>query len=220
MTEAEWLACADPLAMLTYLSGSGSESPRKMRLYAVACCRLFWATLDDYRFRGAVEVAEQFADNRTSKNALRRARQGVRSLRSELTDNRRAWTACWLAEVASAERAVTGFAHQIQLLSLQGLSGSTAADDRIFADFFRELFGPLLFRPLRLPRSLLRWNGGTVKALAQSLYDEGRWNELPILADALEDAGCQDDDILRHCRDRNQPHVKGCWVVDALLEKR
>jgi hypothetical protein len=64
----------------------------------------------------------------------------------------------------------------------------------------------------------LRWNDGTVVKLAQSIYDERRFTDLPILADALEDAGCADADILAHCRGPG-PHVRGCWVVDLLLGK-
>jgi hypothetical protein len=78
----------------------------------------------------------------------------------------------------------------------------------------REIFGNP-FRPVALDPA---WQTATVVALTQAIYDEPAFDRLPILADALEDAGCTDADMLNHCR---QPgaHVRGCWVVDLLLAK-
>jgi hypothetical protein len=59
------------------------------------------------------------------------------------------------------------------------------------------------------------WNGGTILALAQAIYDERSFDRMPLLADMLEDAGCTDAALLDHCRGP-EPHVKGCWVVDLL----
>ena len=58
----------------------------------------------------------------------------------------------------------------------------------------------------------------TVFALATGIYTERAFDRMPILADALEDAGCDNADILEHCRG-DGPHVRGCWVVDLILEK-
>ena len=55
--------------------------------------------------------------------------------------------------------------------------------------------------------------------LARTMYDSREFSAMPILADALQDAGCDNDDILAHCRDANQVHVRGCWVVDLVLGK-
>jgi len=55
--------------------------------------------------------------------------------------------------------------------------------------------------------------------LARQIYESRDFSAMPILADALQDAGCDNEDILSHCRDTNQPHVRGCWVVDLVLEK-
>jgi hypothetical protein len=74
------------------------------------------------------------------------------------------------------------------------------------------------FRPLDLYPTWLAWNGGTIPKLAQAIYDERRFADLPILADALEEAGCDNADVLAHCRSEGQ-HVRGCWVVDLLLGK-
>lgn len=62
------------------------------------------------------------------------------------------------------------------------------------------------------------WRTSTVVALAQGIYDDRAFDRLPILADALQDAGCDNPDILNHCRDTG-PHARGCWVVDLVLGK-
>jgi hypothetical protein len=90
----------------------------------------------------------------------------------------------------------------------------------------RDLFGPSPFREVRLDPTWLAWQGSIVVQLARAAYDN---RDLPIggtldgarlavLADALEEAGCTDSDILEHCR-RRAEHVRGCWVLDALLGK-
>lgn len=66
--------------------------------------------------------------------------------------------------------------------------------------------------------SWLAWNDGTIPRLAQAIYSDRRFSDLPILADAIEEAGCTDAEILAHCRAEG-PHVRGCWVVDLLLRK-
>jgi hypothetical protein len=74
------------------------------------------------------------------------------------------------------------------------------------------------FRPVTVAPAWLSWNGATVPKLAQAIYDERRFGDLPILADALEEASCDNSDVLAHCRSGGE-HVRGCWVVDLLLGK-
>jgi hypothetical protein len=81
----------------------------------------------------------------------------------------------------------------------------------------RDLFGNPL-RPIQIDPAWLRWRDGTAVHIAQSIYDERRLQDLPILADALEEAGCTDPDILGHCRGPGE-HVRGCWAVDLILGK-
>lgn len=64
--------------------------------------------------------------------------------------------------------------------------------------------------------SILTWHDRTVPRLAQSIYDDRAFERMPILADAMEEAGCDDKAILRHCRQPG-PHARGCWVLDLLL---
>jgi hypothetical protein len=85
------------------------------------------------------------------------------------------------------------------------------------ANLLRDIFGNP-FRPATLDPAWLRWNDDAIPKLAQAIYDERSFDRLPVLADALEDAGCTDAEILKHCRQPG-PHVRGCWVVDLLLGK-
>jgi hypothetical protein len=81
----------------------------------------------------------------------------------------------------------------------------------------RDIFGNP-FAPATISSIWLTWNDGTVRSVAQAIYDDRAFDRLPILADALEDAGCDNADILTHCRSGGE-HVRGCWVVDLLLGK-
>lgn len=84
-------------------------------------------------------------------------------------------------------------------------------------DLLRDIFGNF-FRPAGVNLDWRAWNAGIVVALARSIYDDRSFDHLPILADALEDAGCDDANILDHMRGPG-PHTRGCWVLDLLLGK-
>ncbi|MBL8795184.1 MAG: hypothetical protein JNM56_14865 [Planctomycetia bacterium] len=71
------------------------------------------------------------------------------------------------------------------------------------------------FRPVTVDPT---WRTSTVVSLAQGIYDERAFDRLPILADALEDSGCTNADMLNHCRQPGE-HVRGCWVLDLILSK-
>jgi hypothetical protein len=99
-------------------------------------------------------------------------------------------------------------------------TGGLDAQDREEAEqrsILREVFGNPA-RPPRVMPNWLTWNNGTVRKLAQGIYDERAFDRLPILADALEDAGCGDADLLDHLRGPG-PHLPGCWALDAVLRR-
>ena len=83
------------------------------------------------------------------------------------------------------------------------------------ADLVRELLGNP-FRPPAIDPAWLLWNHGAVKHIAEQISTSGNFTDMPILADALEDAGCTDEELLRHCR-VGSGHVSGCWALDAVL---
>ncbi|MBA4189286.1 MAG: hypothetical protein C0467_14920 [Planctomycetaceae bacterium] len=78
-------------------------------------------------------------------------------------------------------------------------------------DIFGNPFRPVAFSP--------DWRSDTAVSLAMHIYESRDFSAMPILADALQDAGCDNDDVLSHCRDPQQVHVRGCWVVDLVLGK-
>ncbi|WP_227254958.1 hypothetical protein [Frigoriglobus tundricola] len=80
----------------------------------------------------------------------------------------------------------------------------------------RDIYGPNPFLPVSFSPS---WRTDTAVSLARTMYESRDFSAMSILADALQDAGCDSADILDHCRNATQPHVRGCWVVDLLLGK-
>jgi hypothetical protein len=80
----------------------------------------------------------------------------------------------------------------------------------------RDLFGPFPLHPVTVQPDVLAWNGRLVVRLAQAIYDERRWGDMPLLGDALLDAGCDNEEVLAHCRAGGE-HIRGCWVLDLCL---
>jgi hypothetical protein len=103
----------------------------------------------------------------------------------------------------------------VQAAATSVWTGPVALDGRGASRLARCCLGPLPFRPAAVRPD---WLTETAVALARAIYEERAFDRLPILADALEDAGCDDADILAHCRG-DGPHVRGCWVVDLVLGK-
>jgi hypothetical protein len=92
--------------------------------------------------------------------------------------------------------------------------GNNNGEHAYLATILREVFGNP-FRPIIIDP---RWLSSTVVDISRAIYDERAFDKMPILADALMDAGCDSEEILNHCRCAG-PHVRGCWVVDLLLGK-
>src|SRR5262249_11299756 len=96
-----------------------------------------------------------------------------------------------------------------------GGSGSTSERD-VQADLLRDIVGPLPFRPVTLAPSVRTWNSGCVAKIAATIYAEAPFDRLPVLGDALEEAGVTDQEVLGHCHRLGAVHVRGCWLVDLL----
>jgi hypothetical protein len=152
----------------------------------------------------------------------------VRDVRKSAAEELAAVAVCHAARTARKDSAAD-FAVTIDAAAAAGLAAAwdrtdegaaweeaRATESRGQADLLRCIFGDV-FRQVRIDAAWLTWNAGTVVKLARTIYDEGRWGDLPVLADALMEAGCQDETILEHCR--KGPHAKGCFVIDALLGK-
>lgn len=232
MTEAEWLVCEDPSEMLQRLEGTASD--RKLRLFAVACCRRLVRLSNVERLLPALEASEQFAVGRSTLADLLRAWQaadravwafhGVISEQIALGAVEKATVTLAAAECTRAcQDALKAFEQERQWLpwearsslwwsAMQTSAARIVGDERVHqADLLRCIFMP--FRGAKLNPS---WVTPAVLDFARSIDDEPAFGRMPALASLLEDAGCDDADILTHGRTRGG-HARGCWVVDAIL---
>jgi hypothetical protein len=220
MDEAGWLACQDPEPMLAFLRGRASR--RQLRLFAVGCCRRVWRLLPEGPGRWAVEVAERYADGGAGRAELDTAAAAARD----------AWAAPWpFAEGAAVAAAFTppegeaaaarNAARAAARAESDAVGGSRAQAAWVAARgaqcaLLRDLFvSPFRPRP-RLAPVVLAWNDGTVVRLARAMYDARDFGNMPLLADALLDAGADDEGLVGHCRAGGE-HVRGCWAVDLVL---
>jgi hypothetical protein len=224
MTEAEWLGCDDPRRMLGFLDGKADE--RRLRLFAVACCRRVWNLLTDRRSRRAVEAAERYADRAATDQALQEALEeaGDAYANAFTTQEHAAYAAMSAALEQPLEAALRAARYAARAAGQrtagpEGLHtvpyhNAKVAERREQASVLRHIMGNP-FRPVTVGPSWLSWNQGTVPRLARAIYAEQRFGDLPVLADALEEAGCDDREVLAHCREGGE-HLRGCWVVDLV----
>jgi cysteine desulfurase len=188
MLEAEWLTSTDPQRMLRYVWKLASDH-KMSRLYTACCRRL-------QRWTAA-------------KNARNEGRPSFSGVSDEDTS-----FGIDLEPPVLDPIAVSDFSPMLGGAVWEAVR-ILAADERErreLAFLIRDIFGNI-FRPISLDPS---WADRTVVKLAESIYDDRAFDRLPVLADALQKAGCNNVDILSHCREGGE-HVRGCWVVDAIL---
>src|SRR4051812_20317008 len=216
MTEAEWRTFPYSEAMLKFLRGKASD--RKMRLFSVACCRRIWNSLLNERSRQAVEIAERYADGAVTRIELSVAyTQASDPSVWQFTGGLPAATA---AALTAGDGTYDGTPNTPLMLEAVAanvirVTDNIPAEWAAQCDLLRDIFGNP-FRPVALDPA---WRTGDVLALARQMYESRDFGAMPILADALQDAGCDSDGILNHCRDVSANHVRGCWVVDLVLDK-
>ncbi|MDY3562142.1 hypothetical protein R5W23_003588 [Gemmata sp. JC673] len=220
MTETEWLTDdGDDFLRLARFAGE-KVSARKVRLFSVGCCRLIWPLVTRMPYRVAVETAEAFADGAATKKALTAARVAARAAaQAEKTYGKiQVAAACLDAAEANAVNGAFGVSVDVPSAALHRKSGEWDYDAMKLAVLarLRDVVGPLPFRRVAFSRS---WRTDTAVALAQQMYESRDFGAMPILADALQDAGCDSADVLDHCRDPEGTHARGCWVVDSVLGK-
>jgi hypothetical protein len=202
-----------------------AQTNRKLRLFAVACCDRISELIVFAPSQEAVRVAEAFADEEISREEFDwatapacQALWGYLDVGPEALDG---MDQCAAEAVANC---VDGEAHLFQAAELAASSagyarvradGHRATEEAAQVALLRDIFGnpfrPVVFDPT--------WRTNTAVCLAQQMYESRDFSAMPILADALQDAGCDNEDILNHCRDPKQVHVRGCWVVDLVLGK-
>jgi hypothetical protein len=207
----------------------GRIGPRKQRLVGVAMCRRIAHLLPDDACRAALDVAERYADREAKRPEIALAheaaqsawhriggvmftaredspRYAVRAL-AMLTHPTARHFADRVADGCAAAAGCVEPAHYSRLHNAECVE-----QKRLLLD---------ILPPIPTPAGLKRWAGhesGLVARLALGIYQERAYDRLPILADALEEAGCSDQDILSHLHCAG-PHVRGCWALDLLLGK-
>ena len=217
MTEAEWLACADPQKVLDFLRNKASD--RKLRLFAVACCRRLWHLMAEESWRQAVEMAERYADKIGSKRAMQRLWSEIEKAEITRTQRIPTYRGEFLPShaVEAVLRVDAFFAARLISVVVPDVTDVPIRLVAILEDIVGNPFRAITINPA--------WLTPIVSNLATAAYEEralpsGELDpaRLAVLADVLEAAGCAQADLLAHCR---QPglHVRGCWVVDLLLGK-
>jgi hypothetical protein len=213
MTRDEWLS-ADERQIDTV---AGSLSPRRRRLLAAAACRTLQEWIDAPAVEAALQTIETFADTGKTRAALKRVRKSIELLRAERStqrDRAELAFALFVVQVAASENAYGGTVLEAlrclpPLLWSEGDADPTARL-RLYPAIADITGAPATsFSPA--------WRTSSVIELAGSIYASRDFSAMPILADALQDSGCDNTDILHHCR-QGGTHVRGCWLLDWILE--
>ncbi len=268
MTEKQWLACADPEAMLKFLRGKASE--RKLRLFACACCERAQHLFDNPRCHSALATVRRAADGLADAAEL--VRHGDEAQAVVAVEGRKAIVAAFGEEgwgrfeqerrlartgpdpvadaaestpvvqaawaVADAARPVGGsygpnVSRRVAEAIAWGearawpngaaglgtrraawelaLAAELAAHCNLLRDLFGGPFSPTVLAPA--------WRTPQARSVARAAYERRLFGNLPVLADALEEAGCTEEIILTHLRSPG-PHVRGCWALDLVLSRR
>jgi len=181
-------------------------SDRKFRLFLCAVCRNRWNVMTDQHSRATVEVAEKLAAGIVDEFELDQARmaalEGTRRIdRADSRSRHEALSAVRLVEIVLEKHIAAGDWWNLE-------------DESDGCSLLRDIFGNP-FRPVTLDP---RWLTPDVVEIAKAIYEDRAFDRMPILSDALMDAGCDNEDIINHCRG-DGPHVRGCWVVDLILGK-
>ena len=197
MTEEEWLTNRDAAQIPAPLQNQFSDRTR--RLFVVAACRIEKLVELDPRVVPVLDAAERFADDDDTMILAELFRANLRydEAQVEFIRARRYDDLQWLRMATC----LTDIPIRLQPLSGKGW---------LLRDIFGNPFRPVAFDPA--------WRSEAAVGIARGIYDDRAFERMPILADALQEAGCEHSDILAHCREPGV-HVRGCWVVDLVLGK-
>ncbi|MCI0701576.1 MAG: hypothetical protein L0241_10880 [Planctomycetia bacterium] len=215
LREIWWRTASHPRELLEFLEDH--KRGRKWRLFMCACGRRCLEQMPGEVYRKAVALGEAYADGEASTEMM----ESVAVVAFGELDNHRQHPEAYAAGYVAVAVASLGGSHLFDVtLHLSGCAASVgknqAAEFAVQADFVRDIFG----NPFRSVIFSSEWRTDTAVSLARTMYESRDFSLMPILADALQDAGCDNEDILSHCRDANQVHVRGCWVVDLVLGKQ
>lgn len=222
--ETKWNECADAPTMLDYLGDyadeatrhcrrqdAGQISHRKSWLLALACCKRIEHLLPNKQTKAVLKALERYLEGKGTAEQVEQARtiasDGGRRVPGRNEASKRAFSAVVLMG-DSVQHTIMTAAVAVSYME------PGPNEEKAQADLVRDIFGNP-YRPVTLDPS---WVTSTVKHLAEAIYTEKAFDRLPILADALEDAGCTSQYILDHCRQPGE-HARGCWALDVILRR-
>jgi hypothetical protein len=221
MTEEEWFKSNDPLMMLKVAEiALASTYPhhlrtvRKRECFGLACCQLLRPLIaQDSLLRQGLVTLEAELD--VVEDKLENAEELWRELNNAYRhpDDDAPWFKAFVADVLTGSNSPEEVVMYL-VRCFEEWEGAKALPEQV-AHIMRDIVGNP-FRPVSFSPA---WRSDTALSLAHQMYESRDFGAMPILADALQDVGCEDEQLLNHCRDTNQPHVRGCWVVDLVLGK-
>lgn len=230
-TEEEWQnwEFLDPL--IKFLDQE-RVSERKLRLFTATCLRRLWDSSYLGEHGCVIEVLERHTEARPTPEEHRPVAVALREVRSRCTEvmGGMYWqmsidypeepeTDLWRNAWATAGAAIIAAGRQVRiaagLLDDRPEHEHVAAEERAQCDLVRCIFGNPFWKVAFDPS----WQTSDATAIARGMYESRDFSAMPVLADALQDAGCSDETVLGHCRDASHAHVRGCWVVDLVLGK-
>lgn len=215
LTERQWLNCTEPHRLVHHFRFLGHE--RKLRLFACACARSVGHSLTTITGRRVVEVAERFADGMAGPEELAAAHAAACCPYREYpcdVGEKNGFDAALYAAVVCYYLDDNLMPFPNEAIGSPECERAEKRNDRQHLFFLRDIFGNP-FRPIEIE---FKWLTAEVRELASAIYSDRDFDRLAILAKALRDAGCEQKDILAHCR-ADGPHVRGCWVLDLILGK-
>jgi hypothetical protein len=187
--EHTWLTCTVPRHLLRYLKGRTSD--RKLRLWACAATAHRHAESED--MLSVVALVEAWADGERDPKLKSLGRPGICS--------ESAWEAAYEGTLRPLEK----------LPSSEKKDRYTAFQLAAVHEIFGNPFRPVAVEPA--------WRTPDVMLVARGIYEEKAFDRMPILGDALQEAGCASSTLLEHCRDANLAHLRGCWALDLVLAR-
>jgi len=231
VTEGEWLASTDLAALLRceQVRGRTKRLQRRLRLFSCACARQLEPWFKNPRLLKALDASERYADGLIKDAGIGKWNAETNKLwraadQSRVRDKVSVVTAHWAVAYSCMAEKYGGY---------QDIAWRILQVDRAFREkkgelvtLFLAILRDILGNPFRPVAVDPAWRTPPVISLAQGAYDERHLpagtldsDRLAVLADALEDAGCDGTDILTHLRGPG-PHVRGCWAVDLVLARK
>jgi hypothetical protein len=222
MTEAEWLKSDDVTPMFEAARSMAGWSRRLAVLFGAACVRHTPGAAEQDLPSQAADAVERAADSGDWTEVAQLHHKAGRRCSQVVTDSVPHFWA--LAALRLTDDDVAHWGMHVPFFLRRARSPRSKNGPRPLRRAYAALLRDVAGNPYQCwrgtqPTFRPDWRTDAVIALAKGIYELREFTSMPILADALQDAGCEQPDLLAHCRDAKNPHVRGCWVVDLVLER-